>query len=507
MHHHPPPVEMTTRKFAMQARIDPTPALQHAAACIALASTLLSGCASPDGLSVHATATAVERLAARQTLSGVPLSATSWPQNDWWTGYGDEQLNRLMLAALHDQPDLRVASARLRQAQAVAGGVEARLGPQVTANLKSTTQRFSENSIYPKNLAGKVRSIDGGEIDIAQELDFWGRNRAALDAALDRAHVAEVEAQASRLVLTTTLARTYLQLDTAYARRDLAESTLRQREEILALVRRRVAVQLDSQLELTQAEAALPAVRAQLASIDESIALAGSQLAALQGQGPDAALVVERPHLKAAEVVQLPSALPAELLGRRPDIVAARWRVEASSRDIDVARAGFYPNVSLNAFAGYQSIGLGDFLTAGSRMIGVSPTVSLPIFDSGRLRANLDLQQGQYDAAVETYNGALVNALHDVAAQLVSLKWVDAEMDQQRQGLALARRAFDLARERYRIGVAGYLNVLSAESALLLQQRQLVDAEGRRRELQLSLIRALGGGYVPAASPAPRRAS
>ncbi|MEO8523650.1 MAG: efflux transporter outer membrane subunit [Caldimonas sp.] len=490
----------------MQPRIAPTPVLRHVAACIALTGSLLSGCASPGDARVHAKATAIDQLAARQTLSGVPLSPAAWPRSDWWTGYGDDQLDRLMRAALHGQPDLRVAAARLRQAQAVAGAVGARLGPQVNGNLKSTSQRFSENSIYPKGLAGNVRSFNDAEIDIGQELDFWGRNRAALDAALDRAHVAEVEVQAARLVLTTTLARTYLQLDTDYARRDLADSTLRQREQILALVRRRVAVQLDSQLELTQAEAALPPVRAQLASIDESIALANSQLAALQGQGPDAGMDIERPRLKVPKAVQMPSALPAELLGHRPDIVAARWRVEASSRDIDVARAAFYPNVSLNVFAGFQSIGLGDFLTAGSRMIGIGPTVSLPIFDSGRLRANLDLQQGQYDAAVETYNGALVNALHDVAAQLVSLKWVATQMDQQSQGVALARQAFDLARERYRIGVSGYLNVLSAESALLLQQRQLVDAEGRQRELQLNLLRALGGGYAPATSPVPQRA-
>ncbi len=195
------------------------------------------------------------------------------------------------------------------------------------------------------------------------------------------------------------------------------------------------------------------------------------------------------------------------MLGRRPDIVAERWRVEASSREIEAARAGFYPNVSLNAFAGLQSIGLGDFLAAGSRMLSLGLAVSLPIFDSGRLRANLDLQQAQYDAAVESYNGTLVNALHDVVRQLVSLKWVAAQTEQQRQAVDLARQAFDLASERYRIGVSGYLNVLAAETGLLVQQSQLVDAEGRRRELQLNLIRALGGGYAPAASPEPHSAS
>jgi NodT family efflux transporter outer membrane factor (OMF) lipoprotein len=487
----------------------PARALRHASACVAVAvaSAWLSGCASTAGLAVRARPTPVEQLAAGQSLGGVSLSPAAWPKEDWWTRYGDAQLDRLMRDALDGQPSLRIAAARLRQANAMAGIAGARIGLQVNANLKSTPQRFSENSTYPKNLAGHVDSINDAQLGVSQELDFWGRNQTALDAALDRAHVAEVDAQAARLVLTTTLARTYLQLDMAYARRDLTESTLLQRKKILTLVRQRVAAQIDSRLELTQAEAALPAIRARLAAIDESIALAGTRLAALQGKGPDAGLVIKRPRLQLAETVQLPSALPTELLGRRPDIVAERWRVEASSRDMAVARAGFYPNISLNGFAGVQSVGLGDFLTAGSRMLGLGLAVSLPIFDSGRLRATLDLQQAQYDAAVEAYNGTLVNALQDVVAQLVSLKWVASEMEQQRQAVDLAQQAFDLAAERYRIGVSAYLNVLLAQSELLAQQGLLVDSEGRQRELHLNLIRALGGGYTPAPSPDPQNAS
>jgi len=241
-------------------------------------------------------------------------------------------------------------------------------------------------------------------------------------------------------------------------------------------------------------------VRAQLATIDETIALLGNQLAALQGQGPDAGLAVQRPRLAAPTAgAVLPSALPAELLGRRPDIVAERWRVEAMSQDIREARARFYPNVTLNLFAGFQSIGLSDFLTAGSRMWGIGPAISLPIFDGGRLRANLGLHQAAYDVAVEQYNGVLIAALHDVVDQLVSLKWLGRQLAEQEQALALSRRAYELAQHRYRSGLASYLQVLVAEVQMLHQQRLTVDSQGREREVHLNLIRALGGGLVPEA--------
>jgi outer membrane protein TolC len=179
-------------------------------------------------------------------------------------------------------------------------------------------------------------------------------------------------------------------------------------------------------------------------------------------------------------------------------VVAARWRVEAVAQDVAVARTGFYPNISLNAFAGVQSIGLGDWLTAGSRMLGIGPAVSLPLFDGGRLRANLALHQAEQDAAVETYNATLVSALNDVVTQLVSLRAVADIQREQAQALTLATQAEHLARERRAHGLANTLQVLAAEGQVLAQQRRLVDTQARQRELRLDLIRALGGGEVPA---------
>ena len=468
-----------------------------------LVALALAGCASMRGLHTRATAVDPDRVNAAQSLSNVAFSPAAWPHEAWWTDLGDAQLDRIIADALSGQPGLRIAEARVRQAQAVAGVVGASLYPQANASLRSTRQRFSEDGTVPPPIAGSWQTINDLSLGLNYELDFWGKNRAAVNAELGRTHAAEVDLQAARLMLATALSRTYLRLDQAYAQRDLARDTLKQREQILELTRRRVAAQIDSQLELTQAEAALPATRERIAVLDESIALLGNQLAALQGKGPDAGRAIRRPQLAAVGAVSLPSSLPAELIGRRPDVVADRWRVEAASQDIAVAKARFYPNVSLNALVGLQSLGFDNFLDAGSRVLGIGPAISLPIFDGGRLRGNLGVRQAGYDAAVEHYNATVIAAVHDVVDQLVSLHWLQEQVQQQDQALQLSQRAYGLAQARYRSGLANYLQVLSAETQVLAQKQLMIASQSRQRELRLNLIRALGGGYRPVAVPPP----
>ena len=464
----------------------------------------LTGCASMRGMHTHAVAIEPGEVQASQSLSHTPLSAAAWPQDAWWTSFGDPQLDQLIGNALAGQPGLRIAEARVRQAQAVANVVGASLYPQANANLRSTRQRFSEDGTVPPPIAGSWQTINDLSLGVSYELDFWGKNRAAVNASLGRAHAAEVDLQAARLMLTTALARTYLRLDLAYAQRDLAHDTLKQREQTLELTRKRVAAQIDSQLELTQAEAALPATRERIAAISESIALIDNQLAALQGAGPDAGARIVRPQLAKVSAVTLPSNLPAELIGRRPDVVADRWRAEAAGQDIKVAKARFYPNISLNGLVGLQSLGFDNFLDAGSRVLGIGPAISLPIFDGGRLRGNLGVQQAGYDAAVEHYNATVIAAVHDVVDQLVSLKWLQQQVHEQGETLRLTQHAYELAQARYSSGLANYLQVLSAEGQVLVQKQQVIQSQSRQRELRLNLIRALGGGFQPGAlSDAP----
>ncbi|MGC1817632.1 MAG: efflux transporter outer membrane subunit, partial [Casimicrobiaceae bacterium] len=204
---------------------------------------------------------------------------------------------------------------------------------------------------------------------------------------------------------------------------------------------------------------------------------------------------IERPVAHALGAPALPTTVPAELIGRRPDIVAERLRIEAAHQQIDVAKAQFYPNVNLAAFAGLQSLGASGFFSSASRMAGFGPAITLPIFDAGRLRGNLAARDAEYDAAVEQYDQTLADALRDVVDQLASFRSVEAQREQQVQALATAREAYDLALLRYREGVGNYLQVLSAEQPLLAQQRLDVDLRSRELALSINLIRALGGGY------------
>lgn len=465
-------------------------------AASALFVTLLAaGCASMNGLSTQSSMSGANTLAAQKSLADAAVSAAAWPATDWWRSFNDPQLDQLMNEALAGSPTLKVAAARTRKALAFADVSKAALSPQVNGSASSTRERFSERGLIPPPLGGTWSTVNELQVTLGWEIDFWGKNRAAYESAMGSARAAEVEAYAARLALSTNVAQAYVQLQRAYLQLDVAQANLKDREQIYTLTRDRNNAGIDSRLSVRQAEAALPATREQIVQLQETIQLSRNLIAALLGQGPDRGLAITRPPEDALAAVALPSSLPAELLGRRPDLVAQRWRVEAAQKDIASAKGEFYPNVNLAAFIGVQSLGGAGFLTAASRMMGAGPAVTLPIFDAGRLRGNLAGKNADYDVAVEQYNQTLADAMREVVDQLASFKSVDEQRVQQRQALAAAQEAYDLALLRYREGIGNYLEVLSAESPLLAQQS--LDAELRSRQLALSinLIRALGGGF------------
>jgi NodT family efflux transporter outer membrane factor (OMF) lipoprotein len=465
-------------------------------ASILVAALVLAGCASFDRSAPRASLRNANELRAAQSLRAGTLSDAAWPSIDWWKGLGDPQLDALIVEALAGSPTLGIAQARLRRAQAAAASAKAALAPQVSANLAMTRERYSANGLVPPPYAGTWNWQNQATLDFTYELDFWGRNRAALQAALGEAKATEVDAFAARLMLSVSIAQAYVELQRDYGQLDVAEATLEQRTKLLDLTERRVAAGLDSRVELKQAEAAVPESRGQIAKLREAIGLSRNQLAALLGQGPDRGLAIARPLAQPGRHPSaLPTNVPADLIGRRPDVVAQRWRVESAARGIEVARAAFYPNLSLTAFAGLQSIGLAHFLNSASGIAGIGPAVSLPIFNGGALRAGLSARHADYDAAVEQYNQAIVEALRDVVDQLTSMRYLDEQRVQQRLALDSAQQANDLAVLRYREGLGNYLQVLSAESQVLAQKSLAADLDARALALSVNLTRALGGGY------------
>ena len=464
-----------------------------------LAILFTAGCASMSGLSTQASLQNADALAAEKTLAGTATSVGAWPATDWWRTFEDPQLDELIDEALSGSPTLKIAEARTRKALAFADTSRSALYPRIDADLEITRERFSAKGEVPPPFAGSWCTLQQLQATLNWELDLWGKNRAGYESALGQAKAAAVDAYAARLALSTNIAQAYVQLQRAYLQLDVAEATLHEREQIYALTRDRNAAGVDSRLELKQAESALPATREQITRLQETIALSRNQLAALLGQGPDRGLAIARPAASAARSVVLPSTLPAELLGRRPDLVARRARVEAAQQDIASAKAEFYPNVNLIAFVGLQSLGGAGFLSAASRMMGFGPAASLPIFDAGRLRANLAGKNADYDIAVEQYNQTLADAIRDVVDQLASFRSVDEQRRQQVEAQATAQEAYDLALLRYREGIGNYLQVLSAEAPLLAQQSLDTDLRSRQLALEIELVRALGGGFDEAA--------
>ena len=463
------------------------------AAAVVMATGLV-GCADMSGIAPKAEL----RGAASLGLTAQGQSVASVPA-EWWRAFGDESLNQLIAQALQDSPTLKLAEASLAKARATSEVADAATGPQVNGQLDVTRQRYTANGAVPPPLAGSVRSSGTAQLNASWELDFFGKNRAALDAALGSANAAELDVQAARVLLASNVARTYFQLARLNEQSAVARRTLAQRGETLKLVQDRVQAGLDTRLELSQSEGGLPEARLQLEALQEQTALTRNALAALIGQ-PNSAVAQEIRALAAIKTIAITETIPADLLGRRADIAAARWRVEASGKDVVNAKTQFYPNINLVAFAGFSSIGLGRLLDAGSQQWGVGPALRLPIFDAGRLRANLQGKTADLDAAVESYNAAVIDAVRDVADQLASSQSIARQQLEQRAAQASSEGAYDIAVQRYKAGLGTYLNVLTAETNVLAQRRGAVDLAARALDTQVTLMRALGGGYQPSVS-------
>ncbi len=461
-------------------------------ALAAFAAAALAGCASFDTLPPPQAKIDPAVLGARET-------GVQWPADDWWRRYGDAQLDTLVGDGLAGSPTLAAARARIARAEATAGIARSALLPQISGNAAFNEQKYSANFIYPPPLAGAWKADARGTIDLVFEFDFWDKNGAALRAALSQTDAAAADAQAARLVLATGIARAYFELQRLFAQREVSRTAIVQREEVVRITSERFTAGLDTKVEVRQAEAALGTVRTELAQYDEAIALTRHRLAALVGAGPERGEGILPVPPAGGLASAIPASIPLDLVGRRPEIVAARWRVEAAREETNVARAQFYPNVNIVAFAGLTSLGLSNFLLGSSSIAGVGPALHLPIFEGGRLNANLAGRDAEANLAVASYNQTLVDAVHDLADAVASIHGLARTSDEQARARSATNQAYELAVIRYRAGLGNYLTVLTAQTQQLVQDRLDVDLKARAYALDVDLVRALGGGYVDAA--------
>ena len=466
----------------------------HLFAAATALTLVLAGCANSGGLRPDGSPIDPSTLKAERSLAGLNLSPAAWPTQDWWSGLGDPQLTTLIGEALQDNPGLAIADARARQAQAEVGVADAARGPTVNGGASVAGARLPDGLLSPESHFAAAKY---GYASFNWGLDLWGGKRAAWQAALGQARAAEIEARAARIELSSNVARAYVQLGYAYTQQDLAKAELARANKARQLTGQRVAAGIDSQLQLKQNDSEVASAEREQAVANRAIDAARSAMSVLLGKGPDRGLDIGRPQTLTSAALTVPTNLPVELLGHRADLVAARWRVEAAGKDIKVAKTEFLPNVNLGAMAGLLSLGGGNLFQASSRFYEFGPTLSLPIFDGGRLRANLSGKDAQYDIAVAQYNQTLVSALNQVADEIAAQQSLDQQLAAQQRALDAARQAWDLAQQRYQAGVGSYLEALSVRQQLLLAEQAMAALQAQHVDLSIQLIQALGGGYRP----------
>lgn len=468
--------------------------MKKIAASLIMAGLLLSGCADMKGIGPSA------RLNDASDF-GLPAAPSAKSQTldtsvDWWTSFGDPQLDQLVAEALTGNPNLRVAAARVARAQAGVQLARSADSPQVNGQLDLNRQKFSSNYIYPAPLGGSIVNMGNLQVGGSWELDFFGKNSGSLNAALGQARAAEAERDAARVLLASNVVRAYLQWARLLEQRKVSERMLAQREQMLRLVEQRAKAGLDNLLEVRQNETGRADTRTSIAVLNQQIDASKNALAALLGR-PYLPEQLSEPRLDRFKSMVVPHELSADWLGRRADIVAARWRVESARGDMQVARAQFYPNINLAGFVGFQSLGFENMLKSGSMQWGVGPAIRLPIFEGGRLRAQLSAKSAEVDAAIESYNAVVIDAMREVADQSQAVRAVALQQREQGAALRSAEGAYDIAQQRYKAELATYLQVLSAETSVLAQRRQQVDLVAQALMAQVALTQAMGGGWQP----------
>jgi len=470
------------------------PVAVRGALAAAVAAFALAGCANYAGIKSDKQI-AQPQSDALQAAQSLPSQGGQWPSLDWAKQFGDPQLPQLIDEALAGNPTIAQAQARIAKASSYIESSRSSLYPKVNGSYSWSRELYSGNALYPPPYGGSWYSENNALVSASWDLDLWGKNRARLDQAVSQEKAAEADMQQARVTLAASVAQTYNQLALLYALREVAQREIANRSDIGRITNGRVLAGLDTNVESRTAEGNIATSQTNLSELDGQITTTRFQLGALLGQGPDRGLKIATPVLNTKIEVTLPDNVPADLISRRPDIVAARWQVEAATSNVKEAKAEFFPDINLSAAAGFDAFGWSRFLNFGSRQFNAGPAIHLPIFDAGELRSQLKGRYADFDLDVANYNQTLINALNDVATQIASIRSVDQQTSDAARALDASTHAYQLAVIRYKAGLSQQLQVLTADQNRLANEQTVTNLRMKRRDLQLGLIKALGGGF------------
>ncbi|PRC94084.1 efflux transporter outer membrane subunit [Solimicrobium silvestre] len=458
---------------------------------------ILCGCATGNNISPTLKTPDIEHIAVGQRITQAAANNVGDTGSvTWWKFYQDPQLAHLLEIAMQEAPSIQTAAAHLHRAEAVLDLNK----PSITGGAQIAGDRFPDHYTYPAPYAGSGGSDGSLTVNVRYHLDFWGKRREAQAAAGEQLKASQAEVADATLLLETAVMDAYIDLDLFYKTRDLAASALGNRLEIISMLAARQKAGLATDIDAIHANEAVTVTRGEIARLDSEITQRKSRIAALLGQDPGFAEQIERPSLVNISDPAPLSAIPSVLLGYRPDVALRRAEVDAAAHEIGVAKAAFYPDVDLTAFAGLMSLDVGYLLRAGSTALNAGPVLTLPIFDGGRLRSTLKGRTAEYDAAVANYRATLSTALQQVADGIALLESEQLRRNEAKTAEAHWRHVAELQDVRVRHGFSTAMDLLTAKTELLLRQRQLSEAEARIASAQIALIRALGGAWAPSSN-------
>ena len=422
------------------------------------------------------------------------------PKGDWWQIFGDPELHALAEEVSAANQNLKIAEARLREARAMVRFNRAALFPTISAGLGASSIRESSNRPF---LTPNTSLGNSGDfllsLDLSYEIDLWGRVRRTVAAARQEAQATAADLETARLSLQAELVVDYIELRAADAQQQLLEETVKAFTVFLRLTTDRFRGGAAPRSDVAQAQTQLDTTQVQLTDIAVQRAQFEHAIATLIGKPPAAFSLPRRPlDLRPPDI---PVGLPSQLLERRPDIAAAERRVAEANEQIGIARAAFYPTVMLNASVGFEGSTFGTFLNASSLLWAVGASITQTIFDAGRRRATSDATIALYDATVAGYRQTTLTAFQQVEDNLAALRVLEQEALQQRRAVDSAQLSLQLFTNRYKGGADSYLQVTTAQTIVLMNQRNDIDILRRRMNASVLLVKALGGGWDVAELP------
>lgn len=485
----------------MPSRLNPLNPTKHPFALTVLMATLsallLCSCASvpPEPHAVAVPDASRAELPADIKLAG----GNAWPADRWWARYGDAQLDALVDRALQASPSLEAAAARVNAAESALVVSRAAANAETGLAADANRQRYSSNGLFPSPIGGATYNDFNLRLQARYDFDLWGRNRAQVAAAAGEEFARKAEAAQLRQALAGAVARSYFELQSQWALAANLREQAAAQQQLMADKARRVAHGLASADEPRAEAARLAELRARIAEAEAGAVGQREALRALLGHGEDALAALQPRPLPAGQAA-LPAHLGYELLARRPDLQAARWRVEASMSRVEAAQAAFYPDVNLAGSIGLDALTLANLLQTASRTFFVGPSLALPLFSTGRLKGQLGQARSARDELIADYDQRVLDAVRDVAQAAAALQGLSAQAGQQQEAATLLDAQQRSAQARQRQGLADRASTVQAGLAVLRERQAELQLDRQRLQTEVALTQALGGGFHAEAS-------